>query len=229
MPYIYSLAGLVTQEDYTMMRALPFDFRCDPDTYDIGDQFMFGPALLVNPVTQPMYYAAKSTPLNGVSQTRPVYLPKGADWYDFWTGKHYTGGQTIIADAPLDMMPLYVRAGSIIPFGPDIQHTGEGGDAPIELYIYPGQDGHFTLYEDEGDNYNYEQGLFARIPFSWEDQFQQLTIGSREGSYPGMQVAREFCLIVVSEGLAELDDAQALSAIYSGQKIVIDLSGKANR
>jgi alpha-D-xyloside xylohydrolase len=228
MPYIYSVAGMVTHEDYTMMRALPFDFRCDANTYDIDDQFMFGPALLVNPVTQPMYYAAESTPLHGVSQSRTVYLPKGTDWYDFWTGKHYTGGQTIIANAPLATMPLYVRAGSIIPLGPDIQYTGEGADAPIEFYIYTGQDAHFTLYEDEGDNYTYEQGLFARTPVSWDEQLQQFTIGSREGSYPGMPASREFRLIVVSEGIAQLDDAKALSLVYSGQKIDVDLSGKAN-
>jgi alpha-D-xyloside xylohydrolase len=121
-----------------------------------------------------------------------------------------------------------VRAGSIIPFGPDIQHTGEGGDAPIELYIYPGQDGHFTLYEDEGDNYNYEQGLFARTPFFWDDQFQQLTIGSREGSYPGMPASREFRLIIVNERIAQPDDVQTLSLVHSGQKIVVGISSKAN-
>jgi alpha-D-xyloside xylohydrolase len=196
MPYIYSLGGMVTHEDYTMMRALPFDFRCDPDTYDIDDQFMLGSALLVNPVTQPMYYAAASTPLNGVSKSRSVYLPKSADWYDFWTGKHYTGGQTIVADAALDTMPLFVRAGSIVPLGPDIQHTGEGSDTSLELHIYPGQDGHFTLYEDEGDGYNYERGLFARIPIEWDDQSRQLIIGSREGSYPGMPVSREFRIVL---------------------------------
>jgi alpha-D-xyloside xylohydrolase len=225
MPYIYSLAGLVTQEDYTMMRALPFDFRCDPDTYDIGDQFMFGPALLVNPVTQPMYYAAKSTPLNGVSQTRSVYLPKGADWYDFWTGKHYTGGQTIIADAPLDTMPLYVRAGSIIPFGPDIQHTGEGGDAPIELYIYPAQDGHFTLYEDEGDNYNYEQGQFSMTRLSWEDATRRLTLHDRQGSYPGMPASREF-RIVIEDGTNKFplsNGSPTRTALYEGREIGIEL------
>jgi alpha-D-xyloside xylohydrolase len=223
MPYIYSLAGMVTHEDYTMMRALPFDFRCDPETHDIGDQFMFGPALLVNPITLPMYYAAESTQLNGVSKSRSVYLPKDADWYDYWTGKRYVGGQTILADAPLETMPLYVRAGSIIPFGADIQHTGEGADRPIELHIYPGQDGHFTLYEDEGDNYNYEQGLFTRIPIDWDDQSQHLTIGSREGSYPGMPASREFRLILVSEGIAQPDDTKTQNVVYSGQKIVIDI------
>ncbi len=228
IPYIYSLAGMVTHEDYTMLRALPFDFRCDPDTYDIDDQYMFGPALLVNPVTQPMYYAAKSTPLHDVSKSRSVYLPKGVDWYDFWTGKRYAGGQTIAADAPLDTMPLYVRAGSILPIGPDIQHTSEGSDHPVELYIYPGRDGHFTLYEDEGDNYNYERGSFARFSIEWDDQAQQLTI-SREGSYPGMPVSRTFRLIKVTEGITPLQPSQSAELLYSGQKTVVDLSDKANR
>jgi alpha-D-xyloside xylohydrolase len=229
MPYIYSLAGMVTHEDYTMLRALPFDFRCDPNTYEICDQFMFGPALLVNPITQPMYYAEKSSQLHDVNKSRSVYLPTGVDWYDFWTRKYYTGGQTIIADASLDTIPLYVRAGSIVPFGPDIQHTGEGVDTPIELHIYPEHDGHFTLYEDEGDNYNYEQGLFARIPIDWDDHSQELTIGSRKGSYPGMPASREFRLIIVSEDMAQLDAAQVPRVVYSGQKIVVDLSGKTNR
>jgi alpha-D-xyloside xylohydrolase len=229
LPYIYSLAGMVTLEDYTMLRTLPFDFRGDPVTYDIGDQYMFGPALLVSPVTQPMYFAANSTALNGVVKSKPVYLPKGADWYDFWTGKYYTGGQTIIADAPLDIMPLYVHAGSIIPFGPDIQHTGEGCDAPIELYIYPGYDGHFTFYEDEGDSYNYEQGLFARIPIDWNDQTQQLTIGARHGTYPGISASRVFQPIIVTEGTTQRSIAQKSSVVYSGQKIVVDLSDYASR
>lgn len=227
MPYIYSLAGMVTHEDYTMLRALPFDFRFDPDTYDIDDQYMFGPALLVNPITRPMYYAAESTPLSGVSKSRSVYLPKGADWYDFWTNKRYGGGQTILADAPLDTLPLYVRAGSILPIGPDVQHTGEYSDASIKLYIYPGQDGHFTLYEDEGDNYTYEQGFFVRIPINWDDHAQQLTIGLRQGSYPGMPAAREFRLIKCSED--EPDDTHIPSLLYTGQQLVVDLGRKNDR
>lgn len=224
MPYIYSLAGMVTQEDYTMMRALPFDFRCDPHTYGINDQFMFGPALLVNPITQPMYYAAKSTQLHDVNTSRSVYLPQGTDWYDFWTGKPYVGGQTIIADAPLDIMPLYVRAGSILPFGRDIQHTGEGSDAPIELRIYSGQDGYFTLYEDEGDNYNYEQGYFATIPISWNEAFRRLTLHARQGSYPGMPNSREFRIAIGGLYNAILPETSlARTVLYEGQEISIDL------
>ena len=220
LPYIYSLAGMTTHEDYTFLRALAFDFRTDPASYDVADQYMFGPALLVNPVTRPMYFGASSTVLEGVSKTRPVYLPVGSNWYDFWTGKRYAGGQTIMADAPLDTMPLYVRTGSIVPLGPDIQHTAEGVNAPLNLYIYPGQDGHFTLYEDEGDNYNYEQGMFACIPLDWDDQNRKLTIGARQGSYPGMPTSREFRLIMVSENSAQPGDA----IVYSGQEMSIDLS-----
>jgi alpha-D-xyloside xylohydrolase len=228
MPYLYSLAAMVTHEDYTMMRSLPFDFRYDPATYDIDDQFMLGSALLICPVTKPMYYAAQSTPLHGISKSRAVYLPKDADWYDFWTGKRYAGGQTLIADAPLEMIPLFVRSGSILPMGPVIQHTGEGSDAPVELYIYPGRDGHFTLYDDEGDNYHYEQGSFARIPVDWDDESRRLTIGSQEGSYPGMPASRVFRLTVVSEGIMPLKHTHSSSLSYSGQKTGVELSDKTS-
>ena len=123
LPYLYSLAGRVTQEDYTMLRALAFDFRQDPQVYNIADQYLFGPAFLVNPVTEPMYYLPGSQPLPPRSQTRQVYLPAGSDWYDFWTGRRFSGAQTVEADAPLEILPLFVRAGSIVPFGPDIQST----------------------------------------------------------------------------------------------------------
>jgi alpha-D-xyloside xylohydrolase len=225
LPYIYSLAGMVTHEDYTMMRALPFDFRCDPDTYDIDDQFMLGPALLVNPITRAMYYTAESTQLKGVSKTRSVYLPAGADWYDFWTGEHYSGGQTIIADAPLDTMPLYVRSGSIVPIGPDIQHTGESTDAPIELHIYPGHDGHFTFYDDEGDNYNYEQGHFAMIRLSWDEAARRLTLHDRQGGYPGIPDSREFRIIMGDKPHKPLLSQTSLvrTVLYEGREITIDL------
>ena len=221
MPYIYSIAAMVTHQDYTMIRALPFDFRSDPATYNIADQFMFGPAFLVNPVTKPMYYAAGSAVIDDASKTRPVYLPLGSDWYDFWTDQRYAGGQTICADSPLDTIPLYVRAGSIIPFGTDIQHTDEALDAPIELHIYPGQDGHFTLYEDEGDNYNYERGMSAQIPVYWDNQLRKLTIDLCQGSYPGMPASREFRLILVGASIAQPDNKQTTSFVYSGQKIVV--------
>ncbi len=225
LPYIYSLAGQITQYDYTMLRALPFDFRTDPAIFDIADQFMFGPAFLVNPVTEPMYFAAGSTVLDGVSKTRLVYLPKGGDWYDFWTGQRYVGGQTICADAVLDTLPLYVRGGSIVPMGPDITYADEQPNAPLELRIYLGQDGTFTLYDDEGDNYNYEDGHFSLIRLTWDDAAGRLTLHNRQGSYPGMPGSREFRIIVADGTNKFLSSDGSLPRIvhYEGQEIGIDL------
>jgi alpha-D-xyloside xylohydrolase len=216
MPYIYSLAGQIAHENYTMLRALPFDFRSDPATYDISDQFMFGPALLVNPVTKPMYYGPNSIPLMGVEKTRPVYLPAGTDWYDFWTGERYAGGQTLSAHADLETIPLYVRAGSIIPLGPDIFYTDEQPQAMLKLRIYPGQDGVFTLYQDEGDNYNYEKGIYAIIQLRWEDENSCLIFEERQGEYPGMSKTLEFCISVVGE----LNEYQFM---YDGTRKIINV------
>ena len=186
MPYIYSLAGGVTHDGGTLMRALLMDFGDDKRARAIGDQFMFGPALLVNPVTE---YQARS---------REVYLPKAAGWYDFWTGSRLTGGKTIDAPAPYDALPLYIKAGSIVPIGPDLQFTEEKLADPITLYVYTGADGAFTLYEDDGVTYGYEKGAFARIPIRWDDGKSTLTIGRREGSFPGMLNERTFDVVLVS-------------------------------
>jgi alpha-D-xyloside xylohydrolase len=218
LPYIYSLAGWSTQQDYTMLRTLPFDFREDPATHDVRDQFMFGPAFLVNPVTQPMLYGIGSTPLAGISQTRPVYLPAGTDWYDFWTGQRYSGGQTLLADAPLERIPLYVRAGSIVPMGPRRQYVDDQPDAPIELHIYPGCDGSFLLYEDEGDSYNYEEGAFSTIRITWQDATRRLILGERVGSYPGMAEKREFHPILHGEGSGPGIQKQVT---YEGKPVII--------
>lgn len=223
MPYIYSLAGQVTHQDYTMLRILPFDFRHDPNTYNLDDEYMFGPALLVCPVTRPMYFAANSVQLQGVEKTRSVYLPSGNDWYDFWTGKRYTGGQRISADAPLETMPLYVRSGSIIPIGPQIHFTGDQPNAPIELWVYPGQDGDFTLYEDEGDDYNYEQGSFSTIHLVWNDSTRQLTLDDRQGSYPGMQVSKVFRIVIANEKPFDplVEETQVHEIFYDGKRLVV--------
>jgi alpha-D-xyloside xylohydrolase len=225
LPYIYSLAGQVTHKDYTMLRALPFDFRHDPATYNISDQFMFGPALLVNPVTRPMYYAANSTPLQGVAKTRPVYLPSGSDWYDFWTGVRYSGGQTLLAEAPLSTMPLYARSGSIIPIGPDIQSTAEQPDAAVELWVYPGQDGSFVLYEDEGDSYDYERGAYATIQTRWEEQKRRLILEERVDSYPGMPEAVRFEVTIIDEKAVGYDTNRLedkTKVIYEGKQVIVD-------
>ncbi|MBZ0295265.1 MAG: DUF5110 domain-containing protein [Anaerolineae bacterium] len=225
LPYIYSLAGMVTHKDYTMLRALPFDFRADPATYNIADQYMFGPAFLVNPVTEPMYFTAGSQVIDDAPKSRSVYLPMGSHWYDCWTGQRCTGGQTIDAEAVLDTMPLYVRSGSIVPTGPNIQYADEQPHAPLELHIYPGQNGSFTLYEDEGDNYNYEQGQFATIQISWDDAARRLTLHERQGGYPGMPRSREFRIVICdgSNDQSVSDGSAPGPILYDGYKISIDL------
>ena len=226
LPYIYSLTGWTTHHDYTMLRALPFDFRSDPATYDVRDQFLFGPALMVNPVTSPMLYNPGSKPISGVAQTRPVYLPAGAEWYDFWTGQKYVGGQTIQADAPISRLPLYVRCGSILPMGPARQHVYDQPEAPVELHIYPGQDGSFELYEDEGDQYNYEDGAFSTIDIHWQDAGRQLTLGARQGKYAGMPELR--VMEIFLHDAADFTHGTSLVGLnrkvhYSGQQVVIKL------
>ena len=222
MPYIYSVAGMVTQEDYTMFRALAFDFRSDPNTFDITDQFMFGPALLVNPVTRPMYYGPNSTLLNATEKTRRVYLPAGNSWYDFWTQERYEGGQMVTADAGLDTLPLFVRSGSIIPMGPDVSYADEQQNGKIYLKIYPGQDGSFTLYEDEGDNYNYEKGLFSTVKLRWDEKNLCLVIEDRKGNYEGMSPTRVFHISVVGEKIE-------LQIAYAGKQLVVNFDNSGNR
>jgi alpha-D-xyloside xylohydrolase len=200
LPYIYSLAGMETQQDYTMMRALAFDFRRDPQVYNISDQFMLGPALMVCPVTEPMYYEAGSKEIIGKPRQRQVYLPAGCDWYDFWTCRRYAGGQVITAEASLDIIPLFVCAGSILPLGPAIQYAGEQAEEPLELWVYPGAEGRFALYEDEGDGYAYEKGEFAWTPITWDEARRTLTVGPREGHYAGMPAIQKIKAILATSG-----------------------------
>jgi alpha-D-xyloside xylohydrolase len=183
MPYIYSLAWKITSAGYTMMRPLVFDFQNDTMVYGIKDQFMFGPALLVSPVT-----AMGAT-------SRSVYLPAGT-WYDFWTGSTTAGGTTTTASAPLSQIPIHVRGGSILPMGPMIQYATQSID-PLEIRVYGGADASFTIYEDEGDTYNYEMGQHAQIPLTWNNAARTLTIGARSGSYTGMPATRTFNVVFV--------------------------------
>jgi alpha-D-xyloside xylohydrolase len=211
MPYIYSLAWKTTSEGYTIMRPLVMDFREDRRAQNIGDQFLFGPAILVNPVTEPGATA------------RHLYLP-AAKWYDFWTGATIEGGRALDAPSPIDRTPLYVRAGSILPLGPDVEYAAERSANPIEVRVYPGANGAFTLYEDENDTYNYEKGAYSTILFSWDDVTHTLTIGDRTGSFPGMLENRAFRVVFVSEnhgtggGLTENADR---TVRYSGKKISV--------
>ena len=182
-----------------MLRLLAFDFRADAATHDIRDQFMFGPALLVNPVTEPMYFAAGSVPVIDAEKTRPVYLPAGADWYDFWTGERLSGGQTVRAAAELDVLPLLVRAGSIVPMAAPQQYADETPGAAIELHVYPGINGRFQLYEDAGDGYDYEYGAFSTIDMEWQEAARRLILHERQGSYPGMPATRQFIVLLPGE------------------------------
>jgi alpha-D-xyloside xylohydrolase len=224
LPYIYSLAGKVTHGDYTIMRLLAFDFRNDVNTYNIDNQYMFGSAFLVNPVTKPMYYDSKSVQLSGINKTRSVYLPEGCDWYDFWTGEMLAGGQTVDASATIDVIPLYVRAGTILPMGPFVQHSGEKLSEPIELRIYRGANGLFDLYEDEGDNYNYEQGRYSTINIRWNDNKGLLSLEERQGAFHGMIEKRQFKVILVDKkhGInIEQTDKIDLLIEYAGHKITV--------
>jgi hypothetical protein len=168
------------------MRHLVMDFRSDANVKSIGDQFMYGPAFMVSPVTA----------LN--ARSRAVYLPAGR-WYDFWTGIDTAGSRTVTANAPLNRMPLYIRAGSIVPMGPEVQYAAQRADT-IELRVYRGANGSFALYEDEGDNYNYENGSYATIPMSYNDATGKITIGARSGSFTGMLANRVFTVVFVSIG-----------------------------
>jgi alpha-D-xyloside xylohydrolase len=211
MPYIYSLAWKTTSEGYTPMRALAMDFRTDTRALNIGDQFMFGPALLVNPVTEP-----------GASSRR-VYLPT-AKWYDFWTGHAADRSGMVETAAPLDRIPLFVRGGSIVPMGPDLEYAAEKPADPIELRIYPGANASFTLYEDENDNYNYEKGSRATIRLDWGDAARKLTIGERQGQFPGMLETRTFRVVFVSDnhGVGIEPTAQLDKIVeYSGKLITV--------
>jgi len=220
IPYIYSLAWKVTADDYTLMRALTFDFQTDTMVYACNDEYMFGSAFLVCPVTEPLYFLPGNIKMNSRELTRDVYLPKGAVWYNFWTGKLYEGGQTIKADASFETMPLFVRAGAIVPMGPFIQYSTEKSD-PLEIRIYPGADGEFTLYEDENDNYNYVKGLHSLITFRWEDGQKTLFIEDRKGDYPGLLRTRIFNVVVTGENTVngvEINTNNVKSIQYNGNK-----------
>ena len=187
MPYIYSLAGKIYFDDYTIMRPLVMDFLGDKKVENIGDTYMFGPAFLVAPVYE---YGARK---------RDVYFPESAGWYDFYSNEFYAAGVEKTVDAPYGRMPLYVRAGSIVPCGPEIQWTDQKQADVIDLYVYQGADASFTLYEDENVNYNYEKGAYSKIAFSYDDRMMLLSIEEREGEFPGMLEERTFNIIPVSK------------------------------
>jgi alpha-D-xyloside xylohydrolase len=213
MPYIYSLAGKTYFDDYTIMRPMVMDFTADLNTRNLKDQYMFGPAFLVAPVYK---YGARD---------REVYFPAGETWYDFYTGKAVKGGQTLKVDAPYETMPLFVRGGSIVPAGGDIQYAAQKSDEPVTIVVYGGRDGDFTIYEDEGTNYNYEKGAFSKIRLEYNDKTNELTIADREGSFPGMQSDRKFNIVKVdaTHPVADAIKAKGKLVNYNGRKAVVKL------
>ena len=208
------MAGWVHLNDYTMMRGLVMDFNGDRQVLNIKDQWMFGPALMACPVG---YYKARN---------RSVYFPKQTGWYDLYTGEHIQGGQTLIVDAPLERMPVYVREGAIIPFGPEMQWSDEKPAELINLYVYAGADGRFQLYEDEGTNYNYERGKYATIDIRYDDAQKTLTIGQRKGAFKGMLKERRFNVVLVTKDKARelnLDNPEGKMVQYNGKTITVGL------
>ena len=235
IPYLYSTAWQVTSNNASYLRPLFSDFAADRRVWDMTDEFLFGSSILATPVVEAQYTEEKilrsdamtgwdrhsvsdSSPVGAIDFTAPrsvtKYLPKGADWYDFWTGKRYKGGQNVTLETTLDRVPMFVRAGSIIPLGPEMQYVGEQSWQELELHVYPGADAAFTLYEDEGDGYRYEQGVYSTISFRWDDRSRTLTIGDRQGSYPGMLTTRRF-VIVMPDGLRQTVE-------YSGSQVTSD-------
>ncbi|HWB26217.1 MAG TPA: TIM-barrel domain-containing protein [Chitinophagaceae bacterium] len=212
LPYIYSLAGHAYQDNYTIMRGLVMDFSADTAVNNIGDQYMFGPALLINPVYT--FHAV----------SRNMYLPAGQGWYDLYSGAYAAGGQHINAEAPYEKMPVFVKEGSIIPFGPALQYSSEKPADPVTLFVYTGKDASFSLYEDEGTNYNYEKGAFTNIPISYNESSKTLTIGERQGSYSGMLAKRTFNVVWITKDkpvALSFDTKPAATVHYKGNKIII--------
>jgi alpha-D-xyloside xylohydrolase len=212
LPYVYSLAGAVTHGEGSILRPLVMDFASDERARELADQYMFGPAFMVSPVTE---YRARE---------RDVYLPRAAGgWYDFWTGEQVSAGDqasVLRAPAPFERIPVHVRAGSIIPFGPELQYTSEKPAEPITLRVYTGADGSFTLYEDDGESYGYEKALFATIALRWAQASRTLTIGARQGSFPGMLGQRTFEVIAVAAGRPP---APARVVKYDGTEVRMEL------
>jgi alpha-D-xyloside xylohydrolase len=233
LPYLYSTAWQVTSANASYMRPLFSDFAADRRVWDMTDEFLFGSSILAAPIVNPQYthekivredamtgWNRKDVKSDGAdnansnwSESHSVtkYLPKGADWYDFWTGERQKGGQEVTVETSLDRVPMFVRAGSILPLAPEMQYASEHAWDDLEIRVYPGADATFTLYEDEGDNYNYERGQYTEIPLRWNDRSHTLTIGARRGQFPGMLQQRKFHIVIGS--------AAPVTIVYNGQEV----------
>ena len=225
LPYIYSTSWDVTTNNSSMTRALMMDFANDTEALNINDEYMFGKSILVCPVTEAMYSKNMKEDYSTI-KSRELYLPGGSGWIDFWTGVKYRGGQTIAKECPVDIMPLYIKAGSILPLGPKVQFASEKKWDDLDIRVYEGADGTFTLYEDENDNYNYEKGMFSTITFTWDNAKSILTIGRRMGNFPGMLTERRFNIVLVSKnkgtGMSKVENFDE-EIRYTGKKVTIKL------
>ncbi|MDR0413627.1 MAG: DUF5110 domain-containing protein [Dysgonamonadaceae bacterium] len=219
LPYHYSLSWEVSSAGGSILRHPAMDFPDDKKVWDLGSEYLYGRSILVVPVTRPFYAKgknARSTVDFSQTQTVPVYLPEGAGWYDFWTEEQLPGGTELQRETPVDLLPLYIKAGSILPCGEAVQYTAESNRQQLTLKIYPGKDAEFVLYEDENDGYNYEKGLYSTIPIRWEEAARTLTIGDRQGGFPGMPEHRYFHLV-------QAGSRQSQAVLYSGTAIHIKL------
>jgi alpha-D-xyloside xylohydrolase len=225
LPYTYATSWDVTTYQSSMMRALVMDFAQDKQALDINNQYMFGKSILVCPVTKSLYSKNAKEDFSNI-KTTDLYLPKGVNWIDFWTGDKLQGGQTVSKETPLDIMPLYVKAGSILPLGPKVQYATEKKWDNLEIRVFPGANGEFTLYEDENDNYNYEKGSYSTIVFKWNDAKKTLTIDNRNGSFTGMLAERKFSIVLVdkTKGIGDNPTTKIDKVInYVGKKLEVKL------
>jgi alpha-D-xyloside xylohydrolase len=228
LPYLYATAWEVSRHAESFMRALVMDFPEDSQVYNLTNEYLFGRAILVAPVTESMYVSSqdgKGTEDYSTIHSKQVYLPKGADWYDFWTGEKLAGGQQVNKATPIDIMPLYIKAGAILPWGPDVQYAEEKPWDNLEIRIYPGANGTFTLYEDENDTYHYEAGAYSTITFQWNDQTRTLSISPRQGKFNGMLTSRRFNIILVnpSNGTGDDPGQPDTTIIYEGKALSVTI------
>jgi len=244
LPYIYSQAWQVSQNDDSFMRAIFMDFKDDPTTWNYDREFMFGHNILVCPVLDPLFTSEKKVETDAMSgwdkkenkdgdgqqksaweemKQYEVYLPAGAQWIDYWTGNRLEGGQKVMADAPLAHSPLYIKAGSILPWGPEVQYSSEKKWDDLEIRVYPGANATFTLYEDEGDGYNYEKGQYSTIQFSWNDKSRTLTVADRKGSFDGMLTKRTFRVVLVEPGTNGNAPLAGKTVSYTGKRASVKL------
>lgn len=229
LPYIYSTAWDITRNDASLMRPLFADFAEDKHTHDLNTEFLFGKSILVAPVLDPQYTDGKGADVKidfSRNKSIKVYLPSGCEWYDFWTNEKISGGKSVNKETPIDIMPIYIKAGSILPIGPKVQYAKEKKDTPLEIRIYPGKNATFTLYEDEGDNYNYEKGNYSTIDFKWDDSTSTLSIGQRNGNFNGMLKKRTFKVVLASteSGIGmEENSPQSKTINYNGKAVSVKL------